>query len=191
MRPMTEAVIEMALAQLAEWSALGLRQPVAANLSAESSYDKDFVAGLLEYGENHEVALDLMQLEITESALVERPEAAARTLQSLRDAGCRIYIDDFGTGYSSLSYLVKLPVHAIEDRSFVLEMTRSESALAVVASVISMAHALGIEVVAEGVETESDLRRLQKPSRRAPAPPPPRDCAPRASRGRARRRPPG
>jgi EAL domain-containing protein (putative c-di-GMP-specific phosphodiesterase class I) len=108
------------------------------------------------------VATELIEFEITESALMEEPEVAKAAIAALRAAGFRIYIDDFGTGYSSLSYLVSLPVHALKiDRAFVQQMTKSREAKSVVASVISMAHGLGLRVVAEGVELAEELEMLK------------------------------
>jgi PAS domain S-box-containing protein/diguanylate cyclase (GGDEF)-like protein len=161
MRPLTVAVIEMALAQLSRWTASGHRFPVAVNLSAASLYDPEFVGGVVSSAERHGVPLELLELEITEAALVERPDAAAKTLKALGELGCRIYIDDFGTGYSSLAYLSKLPVNALKiDRSFILSMHTAPGDMSLVATIISLAHALNLSVVAEGVEMEEQAKLL-------------------------------
>ncbi len=101
-------------------------------------------------------------LEITETAVMEDIEAAVCTLQQLRDLGVRLSVDDFGTGYSSLSYLKHLPVDFLKiDRSFVNGLDKDSTDLAIVSSTISLAHALGLESVAEGVETAEQLERLR------------------------------
>jgi diguanylate cyclase (GGDEF)-like protein len=159
--PMTYMVIDSALRQQRAWLDEGLRLPVAVNLSARNLYDpqlRERIEGLLAtWG----VPGELLQIEITEGALVADPGAARRVLEGLRALGCRTYIDDFGTGYSSLSYLVSLPVHALKiDRSFVVQMTANREAHTVVSSIISMAHGLGLRVVAEGVEREEERSAL-------------------------------
>ncbi|HEY7239879.1 MAG TPA: EAL domain-containing protein, partial [Burkholderiales bacterium] len=105
----------------------------------------------------------MIELEITESCLMDEPEEAVRLLGGLREAGFKISVDDFGTGYSSLSYLTRLPLTALKiDRGFVRDVaTRSESA-SIVRAVIDMAHNLGFTVVAEGVETEEQLAFLRR-----------------------------
>ncbi|MGE0358737.1 MAG: EAL domain-containing protein [Burkholderiales bacterium] len=161
-RPMTYAILEMAARQQAEWIARGLQTPIAVNVAARSLVDPQFAprfAGILE---RHGVPAGLIEIEITESSLVDDPKGAQVVLRELRQRGCRISIDDFGTGYSCLSYLVNLPVHALKiDRSFVLGMGGSREAYQVVASVVSMAKGLGLQVVAEGVETAPDVALLK------------------------------
>ena len=104
----------------------------------------------------------LLELEITESYLVQDPEHAIDVLQQLREAGIRISIDDFGTGYSSLSYLTRFPVSALKvDRSFVRDATTDGNAGAIVRAVIDMAHNLGFVVIAEGVETAAQVAFLR------------------------------
>ncbi|MBY0270172.1 MAG: EAL domain-containing protein [Burkholderiales bacterium] len=162
-RPMTFTIIEMAARQQAAWIARGLQTPIAVNLAARSLADPQFVPRLSDILARNGVPADLIDLEITESSLVDDPEGARRMLLALRDLGYRIYIDDFGTGYSSLSYLVNLPVHSLKiDRSFILGMGKNQSAYLVVASVISMAQSLGLRVVAEGIETTADVDRLRE-----------------------------
>jgi EAL domain-containing protein (putative c-di-GMP-specific phosphodiesterase class I) len=95
-------------------------------------------------------------LEITESAIMDDPQRAMQTLERLHAMGLKLSIDDFGTGYSSLAYLRKLPARQLKiDRSFVQDVDREEDAKAIVRAVIKLAHALSLEVVAEGVETEA------------------------------------
>ena len=105
----------------------------------------------------------LIELEITESQLMQDPAHAIRVMRALRDGGMRIAIDDFGTGYSSLAYLNRFPVSALKiDRSFVKDMARDRDAAAIVRTIIEMAHTLGFTVVAEGVETEEQASLLRE-----------------------------
>jgi EAL domain-containing protein (putative c-di-GMP-specific phosphodiesterase class I) len=101
-------------------------------------------------------------MEITESLIMEDIPHSIASLQSLRDLGIHIAIDDFGTGFSSLSYLYKLPIDTLKiDRSFVSNMTASPEGLSLVSTIISLAHSLKLDVVAEGVETEEQSRLLR------------------------------
>jgi len=160
MRALTNEVIDLAVRQQHAWGDAAL--PLAINLSVRNLRDPQFLPTLDGMIGTWGLRRELLHFEITESSLMDDPEAARRVLMELRDRGSKIYIDDFGTGYSSLSYLVRLPVHALKiDRSFVLQMTKSERAQALVASVISMAHTLGVSVVAEGVETAADAEMLR------------------------------
>jgi EAL domain-containing protein (putative c-di-GMP-specific phosphodiesterase class I) len=103
-----------------------------------------------------------LRLEITESVLVDSAEAAASTLRRLKELGLRVLMDDFGTGYSSLAALHRLPVDGLKvDRSFVAAMGRDGRAGELVASVVALAHALGLEVVAEGIEHPDQLAGLR------------------------------
>jgi EAL domain-containing protein (putative c-di-GMP-specific phosphodiesterase class I) len=159
--PLTYQVVDMAVRQQHEWLASGAT-PVAINLSARNLYDPGLFKALDGFFGTWGVPRELIHFEITESALVDDPDAARRALFALRDQGAKIYIDDFGTGYSSLNYLVKLPVHALKvDRSFIQQMAKSAEARSVVASIISMAHNLNMKVVAEGVETSEDFGMLR------------------------------
>lgn len=160
-RPMTTRLVEAAIRQQHMWMRAGRAMPVAVNLSVRNLYDPLFLESLETLLETWGVAANLIDFEITESALVDDPDTAKRVLTRLRQLGSRIYIDDFGTGYSSLNYLVTLPVHALKvDQSFVRQMETSPEAHSVVASIISMAHNLGLEVIAEGVETEAHRKTL-------------------------------
>ena len=104
-----------------------------------------------------------LELEITESVLMDESDAGIQALQALRELGVKLVLDDFGTGYSSLSYLKHLPLDTIKiDRSFVAELTGDDANVAIVHAVISLAHGLGIDVVAEGIETAEQLARLRE-----------------------------
>ncbi|HET7671149.1 MAG TPA: EAL domain-containing protein [Burkholderiales bacterium] len=160
-RPLTYQIIDLAIRQLHAWQKAGINVPIAVNLSARNLYDSNLLNALDGMFSTWNVPRSLLHFEITEGALVDDPAAAKKTLEALSAEGGQIYVDDFGTGYSSLSYLVSLPVHSLKiDRSFIRAMTRSEEARSLVASIISMSHALKLRVVAEGVETESDATLL-------------------------------
>ena len=162
-RAMTSFVVDAAIRQQHAWSGLGRMQPIAVNLSAKSLYDPNFLDTFEALLETWGVPPNMIDIELTESALADDPEQAKNFLSRLRQLGSKIYIDDFGTGYSSLNYLVSLPVHALKiDRSFVRQMSNSREAYSVVASIISMAHNLDLRVLAEGVETREDMEILRK-----------------------------
>ena len=157
-------VLRTACAQTRQWQ---LQLPnseklsVSVNLSARQLRDPRFPDDVLEALRNSKLAPTSLILEVTESVLVEDVERASAILARLRGAGIRIAIDDFGTGYSSLSYLRTLPVDIIKlDRSFVTGITASSTTSAVARSIVSLADALGLVVVAEGIETLTQLEEL-------------------------------
>jgi diguanylate cyclase (GGDEF)-like protein/PAS domain S-box-containing protein len=162
--PVGEWVLKEACAQIGRWQRAGFAPvPVAVNLSAKQFRRRDLdvvVSGALAAAG---VAPELLELEITESCLMEDPDQAVRLLRQLRDAGVRISVDDFGTGYSSLSYLTRLPLAALKiDRSFVRDAVTKPEAASIVRAVIDMAHNLRFTVVAEGVETEQQVAFLRR-----------------------------
>ncbi|MEA3106222.1 MAG: hypothetical protein QOI88_827, partial [Gammaproteobacteria bacterium] len=109
-----------------------------------------------------ERATAALELEITESVVMDDVRHSIAILQSIRAMGVSIAIDDFGTGFSSLSYLSKLPVDTLKiDRSFVVDMTAAPKGLVLVSSIVNLAHSLRLKVVAEGVETEEQSRQLR------------------------------
>jgi diguanylate cyclase (GGDEF)-like protein len=153
-RPLTLYVLDTALAQCRAWQDEGLVLKVAVNLSMRNLIDLAFpesVAALLERWGVHP---SLLELEITESTIMADPFRTMALLRKLKAMGLRLAIDDFGTGYSSLAYLKRLAVDEIKiDKSFVLNMARDENDAAIVRSTIDLARNLGLEVVAEGVES--------------------------------------
>ena len=159
--PLTHHVLDTALAQARVWSDLGRPLPISVNLSARNLLDEglpDLVAGLLAA---HGVHAGLLELEVTESAIMTEPARAQRLLQQLSALGIRISLDDFGAGYTSLSQLKSLPVKELKiDRSFVMTMTEDPGNALIVRSVIELGHNLGFALVAEGVETEQTLTAL-------------------------------
>jgi len=148
-------VIEEACRQIRQWLDLGLRMRVALNLSMHQLRQDDLVPRIRRALDAHRVDPALLTFEITESVAMEDTQATMRSFGHLARVGASLSIDDFGTGYSSLAYLRKLPARQLKiDRSFVADIEHSTDALAVVDAVIKLAHALGLKVVAEGVETE-------------------------------------
>jgi diguanylate cyclase (GGDEF)-like protein len=161
MRHITQFVVDEALRQLSVWWGSGLRVQVAVNVCARDLYDRDFAAYLQERLEHHGVPPRALMVEVTESVLMADPARAASTLVSLADLGVGVSLDDFGTGYSSLVHLKRLPVSEVKiDRSFVMRMDVHEDDAAIVRSIIELATALGLRVVAEGVETRESWDRL-------------------------------
>jgi diguanylate cyclase (GGDEF)-like protein len=159
--PITLRVLDMAVAQVAQWQRDGHRVPVAVNLAARSVREDWLVPAVGDALTRHGVAADLLRLEITETTLMVDPESALRSLLTLREMGVRLSIDDFGTGYSSMSYLRRLPVDEIKvDRSFVSEMLRRRDDAVLVKTVVDLGHNLGMSVVAEGVEDAPTLDAL-------------------------------
>ncbi len=147
-------VIEEACRQLAQWRALGLHMRVAINLSVHQLRETGLAQRIATALQNHGVDADQLLCEITESIAMEDTLATQRTFEELRDIGVYLSIDDFGTGYSSLNYLRQLPAQQLKiDRSFIRDLETEEDARAVVQAVVGLAHALGLRVVAEGVET--------------------------------------
>ena len=143
------------------WQARGLGTRLAVNVSARELRQVNFIG-------NYEALLTTagdgraLEVEITESLLMDDIERSISVLQRLRALGCRIAIDDFGTGYSSLSYLSRLPADALKiDQSFVDRLATDTSTLALVKNIIELAHSLGLTVVAEGVEQEEQARLLR------------------------------
>jgi EAL domain-containing protein (putative c-di-GMP-specific phosphodiesterase class I) len=161
-RPLTLWVVDAALEQSDRWRAQGLDLPVAVNLSVRSitpDLPRDLAALLARRGG----AGVRLELEITETVGVEDAAEALVVLEALTGLGIRLSVDDFGTGFSSLAYLKQLPVSAIKiDRSFVMDMEHDPSDRAIVRSTVDLARHLGMEVVAEGVESEAALEELRE-----------------------------
>jgi EAL domain-containing protein (putative c-di-GMP-specific phosphodiesterase class I) len=158
---LTEHIFEMAFRQCAEWCEEGLHVPIAVNVSGAVMLDKRLIPKLRELSGRYRMPEKMVELEITEGALVQDPREAARVLKQIATLGLSVIaIDDFGTGYSSLSRLHELPLDTLKvDQSFVMRMA-SDGDSAVVRSVIELAHALKMDVIAEGVEDEATARWL-------------------------------
>jgi diguanylate cyclase (GGDEF)-like protein len=160
---LTDFVLDEALGKAARWLAEGRAVPMAVNISARSLLDPDFPDRVLAALAARRMPPASLVLEITETSIMEDPEHALRALQRLHDAGVYLSIDDFGTGYSSLAYLKRLPVYYIMiDRSFIAALTVDARDRLIVASTVSLGRALGLDVVAEGVEDEATVVLLQE-----------------------------
>jgi len=139
----------------------GLR--LAFNLSSRQFRDVGLLQDVTAALDETDFDPRLLELELTESALMDNPEASAAVLETLRTRGIRVAVDDFGTGYSSLAYLMRFPVRTLKiDRSFVHEMERSREAATIVRAITSLARSLGLDVVGEGVENVAQLALLQE-----------------------------
>jgi diguanylate cyclase (GGDEF)-like protein len=161
--PLGDWVLRTACAQLQQFVRAGLPPlRVAVNLSVRQLLQKDFAASVEAVLADTGLAPDLLELEITESTLMENAQDTLAALHRLHSLGVRLSIDDFGTGYSSLSYLKRFPVDIIKiDRSFVRDVPQDADDAAIVSAIIALAHSLRLEVVAEGVETEAQLNFLR------------------------------
>ncbi len=158
-----EWVLHTAFVQAREWAFAGHRNlRVAVNISGQQFKHPDFLATMERNIRDTGVKPETLELEFTESVVMENADRTITTLQSLKDLGIRLSIDDFGTGYSSLSYLKHFPIDRIKiDRSFVADVNRSKDDAAIVEAIISMAHSLKLKVVAEGVEDGDQLHFLK------------------------------
>ncbi len=161
-----EWVLRTACAQLQAWIESGWApMRVAVNLSVRQLLQKDFAATVEQALADTGLPPQLLELEITESTLMEHAEDTLQALHRLHGIGVRLTIDDFGTGYSSLAYLKRFPVDIIKiDRSFVRDVPHDADDAAIVKGIIALAHSLRLEVVAEGVETAPQIRFLQEQS---------------------------
>jgi diguanylate cyclase (GGDEF)-like protein/PAS domain S-box-containing protein len=161
--PIGHWVLQTACAQNKAWQLAGYPpMPIAVNLSARQFQQPDFFDQVAQVLKDTGLAPCYLELELTESLLMADAQAAAETLRALRNLGVGIAIDDFGTGYSSLSYLKRFPIDRIKiAQEFVLDINRDPEDAAIVETIIAMAHGLGLDIVVEGVETESQLQFLR------------------------------
>ena len=155
-------VAQQACKQINEWQKIGYEDiRVAINISAQQFSQKDGMKSIARIIQEEEISSGCLEIELTESCLLENEDNAATTMQELRDFGIHHAIDDFGTGYSSLKFLKQLPINKIKiDRSFVKDITQNNDDSAIVTAIIAMAHSLKLKVVAEGVETVEQLEYL-------------------------------
>jgi diguanylate cyclase len=161
-RGLTHWVLNAALREIHNLAEIGIFVPVSVNFSMRDLHDADLphtVESLLARWSVHPAQLTV---EITESSLMDDPPRALQTIRTLSSMGVRISIDDFGTGFSSLSYLKQLPVDELKiDRSFVQHLANDKKDAAIVRSTIGLAHDLGLQVVAEGIEDMDTWTRLR------------------------------
>jgi diguanylate cyclase (GGDEF)-like protein len=162
-KPMTDWVIETASAQCQAWRAQGRFLRVAVNVSGRVFQDPRFAERVDQVVSSNGIRSGCLELEITESVLMSDIEHVSRTLHALSALGVSIAIDDFGTGYSSLAYLKQLPLHRLKiDKSFVLDMTRDDNDAIIARTIIDLAHNLGREVIAEGIEDAETWGLLER-----------------------------
>jgi diguanylate cyclase (GGDEF)-like protein len=160
-REITYWVISCAFAQAAQWRAQGSATVISINLSVRDLLSTGFAERCSELLQQHNVAPEAFIFEITESVIMDDPDKALGTAHQLHRMGFRLSIDDFGIGYSSLGLIKKLPIAELKiDRSFVMDMVADTEDLAIVRSVIDLAHNMGLIVVAEGVESADALALL-------------------------------
>ncbi|MBC5810797.1 MAG: EAL domain-containing protein, partial [Candidatus Eremiobacteraeota bacterium] len=162
--PLGRRLLRVALSQIRRWRDLGLPAcRVAFNVSARQLLDAEFSAMIAAALEEHDVPPALLELEITESAVMSDLAGAKRAVAEVKALGARFALDDFGTGYSTLSYLKHFPVDALKiDRAFVRDLPGDRGDGAIVSAIVALGHALGLRVVAEGVETAEQAALVRK-----------------------------
>lgn len=162
-RDLTYWAINTALQQHVAWRNIGIELRFAVNISAIDLIDLSLPAYVAEFLDRYKVDSTHLALEVTESALMDDPDAAIKALRMLQRMGISLSIDDFGTGYSSMAYLKQMPVSELKiDKAFVLELATNEDDAMIVKSTVDLAHNLGLSVVAEGVEDEAALTILRQ-----------------------------
>jgi diguanylate cyclase (GGDEF)-like protein len=161
--PFTLFMLHSAAGQIARWRDAGHAVPVSVNISPNNLLDHAFVDKLAAVLEDAALPGHLLELEVTESAVMHHPEIMLRRLHDVRELGVHLSLDDFGTGYASLAYLKSLPVDTLKiDKSFVVNLADDEADQRIVRSSIQLAHGFGMTVVAEGVESEKVAERLME-----------------------------
>ena len=158
-----DRVLDVALGQLAGWRARGSSVTMSVNVSASDLRDEGLVKSVASALLAHAVPPEALTVEITETAMMHNPDLAQQVMKALADLGVRLAVDDYGTGYSSLEYLLKLPISEIKlDRAFCANIVTELRATAIVRSTVDLTHALGLHMVAEGVEDAGTLFVLQE-----------------------------
>lgn len=156
-----DCMLQQVIAQMAEWAAQGRAQHIAANLSAVDLEDAQLSQRIAGWLAERNVDPRLLMLEVTEQSMMRDPALAAHLLNELREMGIQVAIDDFGTGYSSLTQLRRLPLDVLKiDKSFVLELPNQPDDALIVDATIALAHRFGLQVIAEGVESQQHLTLL-------------------------------
>ena len=157
-------ILEEVCEQIQRWHKAGLPNvPVAINMSVRELQQPNISKTMLEIVKGHGISPALIEIEVTESLLMDNLEQGVKTLQDLREAGFQVSVDDFGTGHSSLGYLKHLPVNKLKvDRAFIKDISLSKKDAAIADSIINLGHNLGLEVVAEGVEDLTSVEILRQ-----------------------------
>jgi diguanylate cyclase (GGDEF)-like protein/PAS domain S-box-containing protein len=162
-KPLTEWVVGRAIAGAQHWRIGPDAVDIAINVSMRNLLDQTLPETVARHIAHYGVRPERISLEITESVAMAEPERTLRVLLRLHDLGVHLAIDDFGTGHSSLAYLRRLPVQTLKiDRSFVAGLTRDEASRSIVKATVELGHALGLEVTAEGVEDDEQLRAVRE-----------------------------
>ena len=156
--PLGDWVIEQACTQIFQWQIDNKNIAISVNLSGKQFENDELIDNISNCIHSKNIDARNLKLELTESTIMEKSELAQKKLARLKDLNIDISIDDFGTGYSSLSHLNRFPIDTLKiDRSFITEIGKDGQNTEIVSAIISMAHSLGLKVVAEGVETEEQL----------------------------------
>ncbi len=160
--PLGDWVLRTACRQARKWLDAGTPLRVAVNLSSRQFADDRLVTSIRAITQEIGLPPNLLELELTESMLMDSKETSVGKLEELKAAGFMLSLDDFGTGYSSMSYLKRFPIHALKiDRSFIQELPNNQDDVAITRAIISMAQSLGLAIVAEGVETQAQVQFLR------------------------------
>ncbi len=158
---LTQLVLKKAIEQLQVWAEQGCELTIAVNVSTRNLLDAEFPTMLEGMLRDSGVDPSRLEIEITENSLITDPERVRAILVAVAHLGVHISVDDFGTGYSSLAYLKRLPIHALKiDRTFIMDMENDQQDEMIVTSTVTLAHSLGLKVVAEGVETAEAAKKL-------------------------------
>ena len=161
--PLGHLVLRLACYQASRWLHQGPAAiRIAVNMSVQQLRQPEFSAQVADILREARLPANLLELELTESMLLEQSAAVTANLSALQDLGVKLSVDDFGTGYSSLAYLKHFPIHSLKiDRAFISELDDHSRDSAIVRAIVAMAHSMQLQVVAEGVEQESQLAFLR------------------------------
>jgi len=162
-RKITDFVLYRTMSHIRDWRKIIPDLHIAVNISPRVLLDHQFPINVQAMLDDYDLPGEALVFELTESTLLVDPIRAIEIINSLNDLGIKVEIDDFGTGYSSLAYLKSLPISALKiDRSFVTEILEDPTNEVIVSSTVQMAHSLGLQTVAEGVEDEATLQKMMR-----------------------------